>query len=88
MHKVLEWQDEPVAPPTLLDLKELTPEQTDSMANVDLEEVSMEKVVQVSSTVSGPSNDDFVNIEKEVDEKYSADPDVVIKRRKGNKKKN
>lgn len=88
MHAALEWQDEPPAIPEQPELKELKPEQTDSVADVELEESSVEKADNISNNLPGPSTEDFVNVEKEADEKYSADSDSVARRRKGKKKKN
>lgn len=82
LREALQWQDEPPVIPTQPELEELKPRKSEQIAGSD-------DISPVDALATVPSaSDDFVNVERETDDKYAAETDNSIKRRKGKKKKN
>lgn len=85
LNQALSWEDTPPAAPAQKELPELMPKQTDKSMPPDLLHSQEEAAVGWSSAAA---NDDFVNVEKEPDDKDISEVENSTKRRKGRKKKN
>jgi hypothetical protein len=85
LQEALDWQDESPVVPAPAGLEELKPKQCEAAVSSNAEDSSTENPVDI---IPGSLNDDFVNVEKETDDKDIVDADSSARRRKGKKKKN